>query len=546
MLEPKQAWQATLGQLQLQLNRATFDTWLKGSELLAYDSGTFTIRVRHAYAKDWLDKHLKYLITQTLSTIYGQPSQVNFVVFLPTRKRPDLSASAPLFPEAAGEAADPAPAQSPKPGPAVGDLEDTQPFAMPSLSPAKASPDRTRTKRRVTAKTATAAKAEAAPRGAPAPIEVVSAPAPAEPDYSEWDPRFTEIRRSHPGPLPPVETVRFDRRCTFASFMTGPSNQFAWMAAQSVAELSAPKYNPLVIYGSVGLGKTHLLHAIAQAATAKGYQPVYSTAESFTNDLVGSIRSKTMDEFRAKYRGARLLIIDDFEFIAGKTSTEEEFFHTFNAVLANQGQIVVACSAPPRAIAGLDVRLRARLEGGLLADLQAPDYETRLKIVRSKAVEQGVTLPPEVAECLAGHEAGNVCEIEGLLTQVTARATLAKQPLTTALAEQALNRTAAPPPRRKANVRDILEATATFHQLSLDDLLSKRRTKEVVRARHIAMYLAREETEASLPQIGEALGGRNHSTVLHGYQKIAGELGADEALRQELNRIREQLYQLPN
>ena len=287
-------------------------------------------------------------------------------------------------------------------------------------------------------------------------------------------------------------------------------------------------------------------HAIAQAATAKGYQPVYSTAESFTNDLVGSIRSKTMDEFRAKYRGARLLIIDDFEFIAGKTSTEEEFFHTFNAVLANQGQIVVACSAPPRAIAGLDVRLRARLEGGLLADLQAPDYETRLKIVRSKAVEQGVTLPPEVAECLAGHEAGNVCEIEGLLTQVTARATLAKQPLTTALAEQALNRTAAPPPRRKANVRDILEATATFHQLSLDDLLSKRRTKEVVRARHIAMYLAREETEASLPQIGEALGGRNHSTVLHGYQKIAGELGADEALRQELNRIREQLYQLPN
>lgn len=550
MLEPKQAWQATLGQLQLQLNRATFDTWLKGSELLAYDDGSFTIRVRHAYAKDWLDKHLKHLIVQTLSSIYGQPSQVHFVVILPNRKRPDVIERGPLFPQAAGEASDPAPAQGETPRPTVSDLEDTQPVIVPQVSPPKATPARTRTKRRVTAKSVAAAKTQAATRNVSTPTQVeivpTRAPAPAEPDYSEWDPRFTEIRRSHPGPLPPVETVRFDRRCTFASFMTGPSNQFAWMAAQSVAEMSAPKYNPLVLYGSIGLGKTHLLHAIAQAVAASGCQPVYTTAEAFTNDLVGSIRTKTMDEFRAKYRGARVLIIDDFEFIAGKTSTEEEFFHTFNAVLANQGQIVVACSAPPREIAGLDVRLRARLEGGLLADLQAPDYETRLKIVRSKAVEQGVTLPPEVAESLAGHEAGNVCEIEGLLTQVTARATLTKQPLTKALAEQALNRTAAPPPRRKANVRDILEATATFHQLSMDDLLSKRRTKAVVRARHIAMYLAREETEASLPQIGEALGGRNHSTVLHGYQKIAAEIGADEALRQELTRIREQLYQIRN
>ncbi len=550
MLEPKQAWQATLGQLQLQLNRATFDTWLKGSELLAYDDGSFTIRVRHAYAKDWLDKHLKHLITQTLSTIYGQPSQVNFVVILPNRKRPDLSDSGPLFPEEPGEASESAPEQAEASAPDAAVALDVRPASSAPSAPPKPTRPRTRAKRRVTAKSIAAAKTATATRSMPKPasVEIVPAPAPvaAEPDYSEWDPRFTEIRRSHPGPLPPVENVRFDRRCTFASFMTGPSNQFAWMAAQSVAEMSAPKYNPLVLYGSIGLGKTHLLHAIAQAVMASGCPVVYTTAESFTNDLVGSIRTKTMDEFRAKYRGAKMLIVDDFEFIAGKSSTEEEFFHTFNAVLANQGQIVVACNAPPREIAGLDVRLRARLEGGLLADLQAPDYETRLQIVRSKAVEQGVTLPPEVAESLAGHEAGNVCEIEGLLTQVTARATLTKQPLTKALVDQALNRTAAPMPRRKANVRDIREATASAHQLSLDDLLSKRRTKAVVRARHIAMYLAREETEASLPQIGAALGGRNHSTVLHGYQKIAGEIGADETLRQELHRIREQLYQLPN
>lgn len=542
MLEPKQAWQATLGQLQLQLNRATFDTWLKGSELLAYDDGSFTIRVRHAYAKDWLDKHLRHLINQTLSTIFGQPSQVNFVVILPNRKRPDLGETGPLFPEASGEGSEFAPAQSQAAAAPTSAALDARPAVGTKVSP-QLTPSRPRPKRRVTAKnSATKTAIEAPVALASGPDEPRPAP---EPDYSEWDPRFTEIRRSHPGPLPPVESIKLDRRCTFASFMTGPSNQFAWMAAQSVAESSTPKYNPLVIYGAVGLGKTHLLHAIAHAVAAAGCPAVFTTAEAFTNDLVGSIRTKTMDAFRAKYRSAQVLIIDDFDFIAGKTSTEEEFFHTFNEVLANQGQIVVACSTPPREIGGLDVRLRARLEGGLLADLQPPDFETRLKIVRSKAVEQGVTLPPDVADTLAQHDAENVCAIEGLLTQVTARASLGKQPITKALAEQALNRTAAPAPKRRANVRDILQATASFHQLSLDDLLGKRRTKDVVRARHIAMYLAREETEASLPQIGEALGGRNHSTVLHGYQKIAGELGADETLRQELTRIREQLYQLP-
>lgn len=555
MLEPKQVWQATLGQLQLQLNRATFETWLKGSELLAHDEGLFTVRVRHAYAKDWLEKHLTPLINQTLSTLHGRPSQVNFVVFLPNRKRPDLLEASPLLSEASGEAADTSPAH------AESSASEMLVSAAPVPAAAPAPVSSSRAKRRVAAKSAavkkpaaqtavsqtsaaqttvsqTAAPAAAAPAAPAAPV--------TEPDYSEWDPRFTEIRRSHSGPVRPVETMRLDRRCTFASFMTGACNQFAWAAAQSVAESSTPRYNPLVIYGDVGLGKTHLLHAVAQAAIAAGCQVIYTTAEAFTNDLVASIRAKTMEAFRARYRSAQVLLIDDFEFIAGKTSTEEEFFHTFNAVYANQGQIVVACDGQPRDIAGLDVRLRARLEGGLLADLQAPDYETRLKIIRSKAGEQGVALPDEVAEALAKHEAGNVREIEGLLLQVTARATLGKQPLTEALVTQTLQRTAATPARRKTNVSDILKATATYHQLSMDDLLSKRRTKEVVRARHIAMYLAREETEASLPQIGEALGGRNHSTVLHGYQKIAEEIGADETLRQELNSIRQQLYRLPN
>ncbi len=549
MLDPKQAWQATLGQLQLQLNRATFDTWLKGSELLAYDEGLFTIRVRHAYAKDWLDRHLKHLITQTLSTIYGQAAQVNFVVFLPNRKHPDLPETGPLFAEPAGEAAEPVPVAGEAPDPATRVVIKTGTAAADLAPERPTSPAVPRPKRRVRTKRPAATDPAAAPTGAvapaSAPVPVVPARA-AEPDYSEWDPRFNEIRRSHPGPLPPLEMPRLDRRYTFASFVTGPGNQFAWMAAQAVAESTEPKYNPLVIYGDVGLGKTHLLNAIGQACASAGRQVIYLTAETFTNELVAAIRAKTMDEFRARHRGAEVLLIDDFHFLAGKTSTEEEFFHTFNAIYANHGQIVVACNAQPRDIPGLDVRLRARLEGGLLADLQAPDYETRLKIVQAKSGQQGIVLPAAVAEAIARHEASNVHELEGLLTQVTARATLTKQPLTEALVAQALQRTAAPPRRRKTNVADVLKATATYHQLSLDDLLSKRRTKEVVRARQIAMYLAREETDASLPQIGEALGGRNHSTVLHGYQKIAGEIALDESLRQELNRIRQQLYHMPN
>jgi len=494
MLTPKDAWQATLGQLELQLNRATFDTWLKGSEVLAYEDGEFVIRVRHAYAKDWLEQHLNSQIIEMLGRILGRSVTVNYVVHLPTARFHHPPAG-PLFADLPSEAASKS--------------EGLTAAEQPPASPPAADP-------------------------------------PASPwlAFAEWDPRVSEVRRTSELDVPIRSSARFDARYTFDSFVTGPSNHFAFAAAQAVAGTETPAYNPLFIYGGVGLGKTHLLHAIGQVAEGAGKHVIYVTAETFTNEMVAAIRGKTMDEFRSRYRTVDVLLIDDAQFVAGKTSTEEEFYHTFNAVFSRGGKIALASDVHPRSISGLDERLRSRFEGGLLADIQAPEYETRHRIVKAKSAAQDVTLPDDIAELMARHETDNVRELEGLLTQVLARTKLTKEPLTLALAQAVLNKNSARPPqptRRATSIDQVLQATAKYHQLSMDDLLSKRRTKAVVRARQIAMYLAREETAASFPQIGAALGGRNHSTVLHGYQKIAGEVDLDEDLRREVSDIRRQL-----
>ena len=494
MLTPKDAWQATLGQLELQLNRATFDTWLKGSEVLAYEDGEFVIRVRHAYAKDWLEQHLNSQIIEMLGRILGRSVTVNYVVHLPTARFHHPPAG-PLFADLPSEAASKS--------------EGLAAAEQPPASPPAADP-------------------------------------PASPwlAFAEWDPRVSEVRRTSELDAPIRSSARFDARYTFDSFVTGPSNHFAFAAAQAVAGTETPAYNPLFIYGGVGLGKTHLLQAIGQVAEGAGKHVIYVTAETFTNEMVAAIRGKTMDEFRSRYRTVDVLLIDDAQFVAGKTSTEEEFYHTFNAVFSRGGKIALASDVHPRSISGLDERLRSRFEGGLLADIQAPEYETRHRIVKAKSAAQDVTLPDDIAELMARHETDNVRELEGLLTQVLARTKLTKEPLTLALAQAVLNKNSARPPqptRRATSIDQVLQATAKYHQLSMDDLLSKRRTKAVVRARQIAMYLAREETAASFPQIGAALGGRNHSTVLHGYQKIAGEVDLDEELRREVSDIRRQL-----
>ncbi len=549
MLTPKDAWQATLGQLQLQLNRATFDTWLRGSELIAYEDGEFIIRVRHAYAKDWLEKHLAHQITKTLSGIFERSVSVNFVVHLPHRQQ-DVVDAGPLFqtdPEpAAAKPADPAPAESTA-DPTSGDTTPAPAEkTVDAKKPADAEKPVATSVPTVAADPASDEKPAVTGKTTPAPEPAAASEASPKVDYSEWDPRITEIRRrTHDGP--PAGAIPFDRRYTFETFVTGPSNTFAQAAAKAVAETPGPRYNPLYIYGGVGLGKTHLLHAIGHTCRTAGRQVLYTTAEAFTNELVSAIRTHTTEDLRARYRGVAVLLVDDIHFLAGKSSSEEEFYHTFNAIFSQGGQIVVAGQQHPRQLDKLDDRLRSRLEGGLLADIQAPELETRLAILHAKSNAQGMPLPDDVAGLLARHATDNVRELEGLLTQVTARATLTKQSVSVALTEQVLNINSTQPRRhRVTDLAQILAVTATYHQLSLDEMLSKRRTKEVVRARQIAMYLAREETEASFPQIGAALGGRNHSTVLHGYQKIAKNVEDDETLRREVSDIRRQLHLFSN
>jgi chromosomal replication initiator protein len=494
MLTPKDAWLATLGQLQLQLNRSTFDTWLKGSEVLAYEDGEFVIRVRHAYAKDWLDKHLKSQIIQTLSQILKRAVQVNFVVYLPNRQRADITNAGPLF------------------------------ASVPAVNDSQAAPE---------------------PLTDLTVDEWLS-------NYDEWDPRVSHVRYGSTHDDPPVSSIPLDRRFTFDTFVTGPSNHFAHAAARAVVEAPGTRFNPLVIYGGVGMGKTHLLQAIGHESQRTGRQVVYLTAEAFTNELVEAIRAQKTDDFRARFRSLDLLLMDDIQFMAGKTSTEEEFYHTFNAIISQGGQLVVVCNQHPRQLHKLDDRIRSRLAGGLLTDIQPPEFETRLEILQVKAAAQGSILPDDVASVLAHHATTNVRELEGLLNQVLARAVLTYEPLTMELARQVIDKKCSVPPSaapssspKRSKLTDVLEATAAYHQLSLDDLLGKGRSKKVVHARQIAMYLAREETSASLPQIGEALGGRNHSTVLHGYQKIADSVADDDRLRKELIAIRQQLRLFP-
>ncbi len=499
MLSPQDAWDATLDQIALRTSRADFDTWLKGTELLAYADGEFTIKVQHAFAKDWLERHLLNDLNTTLTKTFKRVSNVTLVVHS-TRHRatPSLSDAGPLFAalaEAAGEPAD-----------AGHSSNKTDPAAETTIDPA-----------------------------------------PANDAYMEWDPRYNDVRRTadlHKVPDDP-DHIPLNPVFTFETFVTGPSNDFAYAAAQAVAENPGTRYNPLVIHGGVGLGKTHLLHAIGHQVSEAGRSVRYVTAEAFTNEVIAAIRARKTDELRQRYRSVDVLLVDDFQFMAGKPSTEEEFYHTFNVVVGRGGQVVIAASQPPRQIPGLDERLLSRLEGGLITDIQAPEQGTRQAILVIKATAQGMALPDDVARTLAQQAVQNVRELEGLLTQVLARAQLGRQSLTVALAEQVLKRSGVAhvqAPAKEPQINRILQAAAQHHQLSLDDLLSKRRTQKIARARQIAMYLAREETSASLPQIGEAFGGRNHSTVLYGYKKIAEAIKEDGGLRDDVDSIRQSIF----
>lgn len=490
-MRPKDAWLATQGQLELQLSQATYDTWVRDCKFISYENGIFTISVRNAYVKDWLEHRLYRSIRHTLSDVFRHQIDVHFVVSNPV--------STP-----------PAPQWEVQPRPEL-PLNLNQAAAMPTPH-----------------------------------YDMMPPSPPSMPMGQNFDWGFsTEEAEWNPN-------LKFTN--TFETFVVGSSNQMAQAAAQAVSRAPGEIYNPLFIYGDVGLGKTHLLHAIGNACHQRGLKVLYTTSEEFTNDLVESIRNKTTADFREQYRHVDVLLIDDVQFIAGKESTQEEFFHTFNALHGHRKQVVIAADRPPSQMRGLEKRLVSRLEWGLQVDIQAPSYETRLAIVRDKSEMQGHLLPEDVAEFVAQHK-GNIRELEGMITQLIAYTSLMQIRLNLDVARRILHQkgnndgqqgTARPlrdkaAVQRRLSLEQVIEETAHVLQLQLTDLISKSRTKEISNARQWAIYVAREETQASWPEIGGALGGRNHSTMLYSYNKIAEQVASDPEMRAQYDRIRQHL-----
>jgi len=456
-MQSDQVWQAALGQLQLEIPKGTFDTWMRGTTLLGQEDGAYIVGVHNAYAKDWLENRLQGTVERTLSGVTGRAVDVRFVV------------SASASHNANGN------------GNGNGHSRET---AQEALFAALES-------------------------------------APAETGGS-------------------AVSIALNPKYNFQTFVVGPSNRLAHAASLAAAENPAKAYNPLFIYGGVGLGKTHLLQAVGNACRISGLVVLYVSSEEFTNDLINAIRNHTTESFRDKYRSIDVLLIDDIQFIAGKESTQEEFFHTFNTLHGHDKQLVMTSDRPPKAMVTLEERLRSRFEWGLTVDIQPPDLETRQAILRSKAERAQRQVDDAIIELIARRVQSNIRELEGALTRVLAYAELIGQPLTMELAASALadllprQRTLTPP--------QIIVTVAGFYNVTSNDLLGPDRTKDIAQARQVAMYLIREETDASLPAVGDALGGRDHTTIMYGYKKIADMIERDDALRRQIIALRERLY----
>jgi chromosomal replication initiator protein len=515
--DARHVWEAVLGELQLQVTRPSYQTWLKNTVGISFSDGTLEVGTPSAFVAETLEQRMYSLISQAAERVAHTPIEVRFRVL----------GSPP------GQAAPPvesrrSPAEQPSPGPRrtpEPQAEERTPHYPGLASPRNGSPS-----------------PSARLMAAPAEERAASAVALMEPT-KEQEPAAQPAPQ--PQPLPSVRTVPsrrvFNPAYTFATFIVGKSNELAHAAALAVAERPGSVYNPLFIYSDVGLGKTHLLHAIGHAVEARGLHPIYVTTEEFTNEYIKAIREGRAEEFRLRYRGADILLLDDIQFLIGKEQTQEGFFHTFNALHMTGRQVVISSDRPVTALTLLEDRVRSRLAGGLVVDIQAPDLETRLAILRAKADSLHRTIAPAVLQFLAERIHRNIRELEGSLTRLTAYADLVGSEITVDLARRAIADTLYQAERRRPTEQEVLEAVASYFHVAVDILLGRRRDKHTALARQVAMYLLREESHLGLSTIGRALGGKDHSTVLHACQRIAQQMDTDAHLRRDVLNIREVL-----
>ncbi len=341
----------------------------------------------------------------------------------------------------------------------------------------------------------------------------------------------------------PGDASSLNPKYTFDTFVTGKSNQFAHAAALAIAEAPGTTYNPFFMYGGVGLGKTHLMHAIGHQIIKKypDKRVLYVSSEQFTNELINAIRDGNPEQFRQKYRTIDVLLVDDVQFISGKQSTQEEFFHTFNTLHDSGRTIILSSDRSPHEVKNLEERLRSRFEWGLIADVQAPDFETRIAILKKKAQQDNLNVPMDVMVTIANSIDSNIRELEGALTRVVAYASLTHQPVTVAVTEETL-KNLFPNNKPKLITVDLIQnIVATHFNVSVDDLHAKKKTKEIVYPRQIAMYLCRELTRTSLPQIANFFGKRDHTTVMHAYEKIKNSMEEDPELNQTIQDLTEKI-----
>ncbi len=529
-MNAKQIWQATLERIQPRVTPAVFTTWFQGTTGLSFQDGVLTVRVATPFSQTQLEGRFRDSIRSILAEITGTIIDVHFEIAKDQSEPTTSSQSQGIFdtPGRSYRSVKERPAPNLR-GKRNLDTMQTVTTAANSLAPMAAQ-----------------ANVYRSPKNEPpqqhifAPMKLPMSSQPSKPSLFVREPvQETTFPSSHgttsmEGSLNP--------RYTFDSFIVGRSNQLAHAASLAVSENPGRMYNPLFLYGGVGLGKTHLMHAIGHAGEKAGLYVLYTTSEKFTNEIINAIRFQKTEEFRAKYRQIDILLVDDIQFIAGKESTEEEFFHTFNSLHNACKQIVVTSDRPPKAINSLQDRLRSRFEWGLLADVQAPEYEHRLAILRSKADSLRFTIPAGVIEYIARPPCSSVRELEGALNRVIAYATLHDAPVTTALAAQALKHIYETKPASTLTANEVLEGVCRYYNVDIELLRGKHRGRDIAWPRQVAMYLMRQETSTSLLQIGIALGGRDHTTIIHGWEKVQAEMAKNELVRQEIAAILETLY----
>ncbi len=446
-MELDQLWQLTLGEMEIQLSRANFATWLKNSRLVEKKDGTFLVSLPNNFAKEWVENKYNKNILGIIRNFDDSAKKIEFIVSQGAAPQKTTTSD-------------------------ITKLENT--------------------------------------------IEL-------------------EFKINPETNLNPKYTLK--------SFVVGPSNELAFAAASAISQDIGNKYNPFFVYGGVGLGKTHLIQALGNEIwTHSGgkIKPSYVPSEKFTSDIVWGIRNKRMEDMKKKYRDVDVLIIDDIQFIGGKEKTEEEFFHTFNALYETNKQIIISSDRPPQSIPTLEERLRSRFEGGLIVDIGYPEYEMRVAIIKSKLEQMNRGLSDAVVDLIAKRVKRNIRELEGVLKKILFTQEKKQTDITEKLAEEILEKSVQNLSKR-VNDNQILKAVAGFFNISIEDIISHNRRKEVVEPRQIAMYLLRDISDLSYPYIGEKLG-RDHTTAIHSYEKINREINRDQGLNQKILMIKELIF----